>query len=583
MAFVFALMLLTVPGVLSLANAVMGFGNELVFTIGVLYGISRGIQESTLLNYGVKYVLGMPGTLEVALARLVFPVMVLSAFMNNTPLVAMLIPAVQQWSRQIGLPTRQLLMPLSFATILGGMCTQIGTSVNLVVGSLQNGLDGANMGFFEVGFGAVPASILGGIYMCFAARYLLPASRDEPAETDRTRSSVLETMNSQRLFTTGVRVQGLPSISPRGIATAQGMLHLTALNGVPVRSSAADTPVPLHEGDTLRFDGGVEAILELYRMDGVVPLQIEHLERLTASWTKRVIALAVVGVGSSLVGETFGTLRFRSAYGAVVVAIHSKSGGEGDDTDWASHVIGVGDAFLLECDPWFLERHREDADFACVTEVAGGGASILPRDRPLQAVLALSVVMFVIATSSTGILKLGTASMLGCFTLLFCRTMSISQAVGSVSGATLVTIGAGFGLAKALVTTGASSEIAKVIAAAFAGHSPSLLYLGLFLITGLLANVISPVACVNLMFPIAFGIPEARSEAHVEDCLGVLQIAASCSLCTPFSYQTNLMVAEAAGYSVMDFVRFGGPLFCIACTSTVLLATFLVWGPGHLS
>lgn len=231
-----------------------------------------------------------------------------------------------------------------------------------------------------------------------------------------------------------------------------------------------------------------------------------------------------------------------------------------------------------------MERHRQDSDFACVTEVAGAGAaSILPRDRPFHAVLASAIILFVIVSSSIGLLNLGVGSMLGCFGLIFCRTMSIKSAIGSVSGCTLVTVASGFGLTQALVNTGASHQLAMLLASAFANHSPALLYMGLFMITGLLSNVISPVATVNLMFPIAFGIPDARDKAHVEDCLGVLMIAASCSLCSPFSYQTNLMVAEAAGYSAKDFVKFGGPLFCIIWLATVLLATYVVWGPNQLS
>jgi len=583
LAFIFSLMLLTVPNVISMADALKGFGNDLVFAIGLLYIVSRGIKESTLLNYVVKYALGKPSTTERALLRLVPSVMAMSAFMNNTPIVAMFIPAVQQWARENDLPVRQLLMPLSFAAILGGTCTQIGTSVNMVAGSLQSGLDGAEMSFFEVGYAGFPISVLSCVYMCLTARHLLPEQAELPSDVsdtgDTSRRSTLWAAprpfyTFMEVVATGLTLEeaGLGQTYLKGLG-----LLLHDVDGIPVE----DQQQVLPERSVIKFSGSSEAITSrLYRMDTLRHVDAAQVSKLTVSFHKRKLCIAVVSVGSSLVGKTIDEVAFRNLYGAVVVALRAAHGNEINALK--GHELAAGDSLLLEASELFL-NHAEDDDFACVSQVSGDSTSILPRDRPLHALLAAALVIFIVAAAGTGALKLAQAAMLTCFSFLFARTISVKQALGSVSGQTLIVIASGFGLTQALHATGASDQCASLLKVLFAGHSDILLFFGIFLVTSLLANIINPVATVNLMFPIVFAISQASQKGNVEQCLGCLMIAASCSLCTPFSYQTNLMVAEAAGYSAFDFLKFGGPLLFLVMASTVLLAQFVVWGPGHVS
>jgi di/tricarboxylate transporter len=169
--------------VISVEDAFSGFGNADVFAIGLLYVVSRGVKESTALRYLAMYVLGRPQSVRAALTRLLIPVVLISAFMNNTPIVAMLIPAVEQWACDCRLPSSKLLMPLSFAAILGGMCSKIGTSVNLIADSLyaqnrnkvaQTNEDIDGFSLFEVGFVGVPAATAGSALL-FTCAQLTPA------------------------------------------------------------------------------------------------------------------------------------------------------------------------------------------------------------------------------------------------------------------------------------------------------------------------------------------------------------------------------------------------------------------------
>lgn len=220
-------------------------------------------------------------------------------------------------------------------------------------------------------------------------------------------------------------------------------------------------------------------------------------------------------------------------------------------------------------------------DFASVTQVAGPAQtnSVVERSRPFQAAIAFAFVLFIAIGSASDLVSLPLASLIATFGLLFCRTLSRKQAMNAVSARTILVVGAGSGLTTALVQSGASAVLAAGVASAFGGGEFKLLLLGLFIATSALSNVVSPMAAVSLMFPIAFKLHQANDLYRPEQVLGVLSIAGSCSFCSPFSYQTNLIVAETAGYTMKDFLKLGGPLLLIAGLVTVLGAE-VVWGDG---
>jgi di/tricarboxylate transporter len=236
----------------------------------------------------------------------------------------------------------------------------------------------------------------------------------------------------------------------------------------------------------------------------------------------------------------------------------------------------------------------EDApEFALVTPASKDGAgtktgvSTGGARNPVHACVGGGAILMIGLATASGLCALPLSCLLAVFLLLFSGVVSAEKATAAVSGKTLTVIACGFGIASALVSSGAATAIAGVLQGATSGGGGggTLTLVVLFLVSALAANVISPPACASLMFPIAFQLPYADTPGATEDVtdntLGVLMIACSCSFLTPFSYQTNLMVTEVAGYSAKEFLRFGAPLFAIAMVVTVVLVQYAgMWGDG---
>ena len=287
-SFLFGLGLLVLGQVIPLKTAVKGFGDPLVFAIGLLYVVSKGVQESTVMNYFVRGVLGAPTTTRRALMRLVPAVMALSAFTNNTAIVAMLIPVVRQWAVQCSIPPTQLLMPLSFATILGGMCTTIGTSVNLIVNALNdefevslvqtNATNATNttvtmekqdMDLFEIGLVGLPVCVVGAVYMIITAPWLLPGD-DEGENAGDEEASPHKSNNSSGSYSTQMTLVAKAGMtaSQAGFAALHGDIRLISVRrGDPGSPVCVDVKSGVLElGDVLTFSGRLQAITTvLYR------------------------------------------------------------------------------------------------------------------------------------------------------------------------------------------------------------------------------------------------------------------------------------------------------------------------------
>lgn len=702
-AFLFGLGLLMLggPNVISVASAVDGYGDELVFAVALLSVVSIGIRESTLLNYFVFYVLGSDKNMSVrkALMKLLPPVMICSAFMSNTAIVAMMVPVVQKWSESIGVPARMLLLPMNFATLLGGTCTLIGTSVNLALAAMasaqekrilsegnrngnstsatlipsmigltpstNNHFNGMNatasayepLDFFEIGLIGLPCCVVGYIYLVIVTPVLLSeqaslvvssSSDATTAEFALTKSSEA-TMSRFHIYTSCVkiaenlvgqtleqadllnlsdtlRVQRIVSVEEIvddgggkeeiGREGGNNQYHLEggkSKRGRTVSHTRSDllnerrpsdtnsSPTqPLHltklqEDNILVFTGSLSDLTTiLYRHPYLIPVEGKQLTKIKSSFHKRKLVVAIVGEGSRLVNRAVSDIRFRDYYQAVIVAINRKgksqsiASGVGSTTDVIKKVIlKEGDSLLLEASDSFLKEFgslEKVNDFSSVTQVSGRAQtnSVIQRSRPVHALIALSFVLFIAVGSATKLVKLPLAALIASFGLMFCRTISRKQAMGAVSARTLLVVGAGSGLTSALVQTGASAVLASAVASKFGGGEFRLLLLGLFIGTTTLSNVVSPMAAVSLMFPIAFKLNQANNMYRPEQVLGVLSIAGSCSFLSPFSYSTNLIVAETAGYTMKDFIKLGGPLLILVGLITVMGAE-LVWGDGPTS
>src|SRR3954467_26443 len=354
-------LVLVLCGVLSPGEARGGVSNEGMVTVAFLYIVGAGVRETGGVDWIAKGLFGRPRSMLGAIFRLVFPTMGLSALMNNTPLVAMLLPAVGDFAKTQRIAPSKLMIPLSYAAILGGTMTLIGTSTNLVVQGLIIKTLGpeTKLGMFDVSWVGVPAALLGGAYVVFAARYLLPDRR--PA---------LSTTDDPKEYTVEMQVEADSPLVGKSIETA-GLRHLPGLFLAEIHRDGNSLPAvspreTLRGGDHLLFVGVVESIVELQRIRGLVPAT-EDVFHLKAPRPERCLIEAVVSNTCPLIGMTIRDSRFRSHYNAVVVAVarngqrlHQKIG---------DVVLHAGDVLLVEAHPSFADQQRGSRDFFLVSKI----------------------------------------------------------------------------------------------------------------------------------------------------------------------------------------------------------------------
>jgi di/tricarboxylate transporter len=556
-------------GVLSTSQALAGFANEGMMTVAVLFVVVTALRETGVMGWIAQRVFGSPRTTGGAQLRMMLPVAVVSAFMNNTPLVAAMVPAVVEWGRKFRIPVSKLLMPLSFATILGGLCTMIGTSTNVVVaglmqGSVEAGAIDRPMQFFTLAAVGVPCALAGIAYMLVASRWLLPSR--EPA---------LRQLDDPRSYTAEMRVAARGPIDGRTIESA-GLRHLAGMYLAEVERegevfAAVDPKMKLRGNDQLVFVGIVDSVVELQRIRGLVPATSQVFE-LEGPRSGRLLIEAVVSDTCPLLGQTIREARFRTHYNAAIVAVARS--GERLRQKIGDIVLQPGDTLLLETHPSFVERLRNSRDFFLVSRLDNSGT---PRYE--RAAVALAILLGMVGAATLfeqvpffaergfGILH---AAVLAAGLMLATRCCTVAQVRQTIDWQVLILIAATLGLGAALSATGLAAALADGLVA-LAGEEPRLQLAMIYLMTMLLTELLSNTTAVVLAYPIALATA-ARLGVDYMPFVVALTIAGSCGFATPIGYQTNLMVYGPGGYRFVDFLKFGAPLNAVVAAITLLLA-----------
>ncbi len=552
------LTLLATLGIVPLDRAFAGFSNEGVLTVGALFVVAAGVRETGALDGMLRRVLGRPRSLAMAQLRVMIPVSSVSAFLNNTPVVAMMMPVVTDWARRNRLSASRLLIPLSYASILGGTCTLIGTSTNLVVyGLARERAPELQIGMFDISVLGIPVLVAGVAYVALFARALLP---------DRSGAHAL--IERPREYSVAMRVEpGSPVVGQR--IEEAGLRHLPGLYLVEIerdgeRLPAVDPETRLHAGDHLLFVGVVESVVDLRRIRGLVPAT-DQIDKLAAPSPSRRLLEAVVGAGSGLAGKNVRELAFRTRYEAAIIAVHRN--GERVTGKVGDIVLSAGDVLLLEAPASFLRRHKNDRDFALVTQVEGSAP--MQHDK---AALALVLMLAMILVSATGVLPLLVAALLTSAAMLATGCLTGGEARRSLELRVLIAIAAAFGVGAALETSGAAAAVGGALVTVAAPFGPVATLAGIYVATALLTELITNNAAAALMFPLAAAAADAAHVPLLPVAL-VVMMAASASFATPIGYQTNLMVYGPGGYRFGDFLRFGIPLQMLLAVITITVAS----------
>ena len=308
-----ALTMLLMAGVLSPAQMLEGLSNPGLATVGVLFVVTAGLVGTGVTRRIGEWFMGQPKSVGASLLRLMVPVAALSAFLNNTPVVAMMVPAVEDWARRQGIAVSKLMIPLSYAAILGGTCTIIGTSTNLIINSLAIESGMQSLSFFEIAQVGLPCALLGTAFTIATNRWLLPARHPMVAARLDPREYAVEMLVAPTSPIVG------RTIEEAGLRQLPGAYLAEIERAGEVMPAVAPT-VRLHENDRLVFVGVVESVVDLMKTKGLIPAA-EQLFKLDAPRQKRCLVEAVVSDRCPIVGRTIREGRFRSHYEAVVLAV----------------------------------------------------------------------------------------------------------------------------------------------------------------------------------------------------------------------------------------------------------------------
>ena len=559
MVMIGAAVLLLAAGVLTPAETFQGMANEGMLTVAALFVVAAAIERTGALAAVVDRALGRPKSLASAQLRTMLGPAVVSAFMNNTPVVALMVPAIRDWAKKHRLSVSKLLMPMNDAVVLGGLCTLIGTSTNVVVSGLVAAKTGHPLGMFEITWLGVPLLAAGMVYLVIASKYLLVDRRPAVSQADDPRQYSLEMLVEPNSPLVG------RSIEEAGLRGLDGLFLMEIDRGGHVIAAVSPSE-RLEAGDRLVFVGVVESVVELQKIRGLRPAN-DQVFQLDDPRSERVLVEAVVSNTCPFLGREIREGRFRSTYDAVVIAVARN--GERLKQKIGDIRLEAGDTLLLETSVAFRERQRSNRDFYLVSEVRG---STPPRHD--RAWIACAALVAMVLAASLEIVPMSAAAFVAAAIVICTHCITPNEARKSIEWESLFLIAASFGLARAMEKTGLAELIAHSTISA-AGEHPQALLAAIYLVTMVFTELMSNNAAAVLVFPIAWQTAAALGVNPMPFVMAVT-VAASCGFATPMGYQTNLMVYGPGGYKFSDYVRFGGPLNLLVMAITVLLAP-LIW------
>jgi di/tricarboxylate transporter len=564
--FVAAALLVTVGAVtgtdrlISPAELADGFGSTGLLTVGLLFVVAAGLTRTGAVSFIAEPLIGRARGLRSAQWRLLMPVAGLSAFLNNTPIVALFLPVVDDLARRLKLPASRLYLPLSYAAILGGTCTLIGTSTNLIVNDLlRTRAASPGLGLFDLAWVGVPATILGLGYLLLASSWLLPDRREAIAERLDPRRYTVELLVEPEGPMVGKTIEGA------------GLRHLPDLFLAEIERHGQVIPAVgpdeiLQNGDRLVFVGVLESVVDLQKMRGLKPAT-DAVDDLEDPRRERCLVEAVVAEACPLVGRSIRAGRFRERYRAAVIAV-SRAGRQlpGKIGDI---VLRPGDTLLLETHPSFIQRQRDARDFYLVSGV--DDSSPPQHDKARIALPILGVMVVLAAVPGVSMLN---AALLAALALIGTRCMDPGTALRNVDWNVLLVIGAALGIGQAMDNSGAAAVIGQQVMGLTAG-SPLLTLAAIYLLTLVATELITNNAAAVLVFPIAMAAAESLAVSPMPFVVAIM-IAASAAFATPIGYQTNLMVFGPGAYRFGDYLRFGLPLNVLVMAVALTLIP-IVW------
>lgn len=550
---------------LSVAQGLSGFSNPGVLTVAVLFVVADGLQRTGAFAWLGIRLLGIPRGIVSAQLRTMVPAALLSSFLNNTPVVALMMPIVSDWSRKHRISVSHLFLPLSYAAILGGMCTLIGTSTTIVLNSklVENNPD-SGLSMFEPAWVGIPCLVFGIAFLVLFTRHLLPE-----------RQRAFTASDDPREYTVEMEIDATSPLVGKTIEAA-GLRHLPGMYLMEIDRGghvlpAVGSEALLQANDHLVFVGVVDSVVDVQKIPGLKPAT-DQLFKLDGPRSGRCLMEAVVSSSYPFLRMTIRESKFRMHYNAAIIAV-SRDGvrlpGKIGDIE-----LQPGDTLLLESSPAFIEQQRNSRHFFLVSEVQDS----TPVCHEQAWVARLIMAGFVVAASVFGSLGVHDAAFLAALPaamlMIFFRCTRAADARRSVDWTVILVMGAGLGIGEAMKVCKADEFVTRLLMQLVSGGNYPML-IAIFTLTILLTNTITAKAAAVLVLPIALAAAKTLNINPQPLIIAVIMGAAG-SFATPFGYQTNMMVYGPGGYRSSDYLRLGVPLSILVGVVTIVVAP-LVW------
>lgn len=544
-----------VSGVLPMQDMLVVFSNPAPWTIGAMFILSGALVRSGALNtisgLVARHAATHPKTVLAALAGFT---LLASAFMNNTPVVVVLIPVAVQLARSIGLVPSRLLIPLSYTAIFGGMLTLIGTSTNLLVDGVAQAKGLEAFGLFEVTPLAIILAGFGMFYLYLLGPRLLP---ERFSMSDMLVGRKKTNFFTQVVVPEGSKLVGeaLPGVD---MFRRPGMRVIDVLRGdESLRRSLKE--VVLEAGDRVVLRTGMDELLGLRESKALA-----MVDQIGSQKTTTVEAL--ISPGCRLVGRSLGSLRIRRRYGVYPLAVHRRNQNLGSNLD--SVVVRVGDTLLLEGAAEDIQRLAADMDMIDVAT---------PRERPYRrghAPIVIGALIAVVMLAAFGVAPIFAVALVAVAFVLLARAIDADEAFGFVDGQLLVLIFSMLAIGAGLERSGAVAMIAEALAPWLKVLPAPLLIWAIYLMTSVLTELVSNNAVAVVVTPVAIGLGESLG-IDPRPLVVAVMVAASASFATPIGYQTNTLVYGPGGYRFTDFMKIGIPLnIAIGMLASALIPLF---------